>query len=79
MFIVISSISGPRAWFSGMLMPVLHLRVNIPLEICNFFFDGICCTVDLTEALFNKQLVTSRLLGVLSVSSDGFHLVLFVD
>lgn len=59
-----------------MLMPVLHLRVNIPLEI---FFDGICCTVDLTEALFNKQLVTSRLLGVLSVSSDGFHLVLFVD
>lgn len=31
------------------------------------------------EALFNKQLLSSGLLGVLSVSSDGFHLVLFVD
>lgn len=47
---VISSISGPWVWFSGMLMLVLHLRINILSEVCNFLFDGICCTVDLMEA-----------------------------
>jgi len=51
MFVVINSISGPGVWFSGMLTPVLHLRINIPSEVCNLFFDGICCTVDLMEAL----------------------------